>query len=220
MSMMPTAPAPSQLSRVFPRFLSLQQVTLLFVLALLVGVVAGGLFALIGLRPRTVTGTQVTIPSVPVAVSNGPGNVTFTTFGDSNLSIKYPNDWKKKQNGNTYSFNRSDGVTLLAIGLHDFDSPEKVVNDLTGATLSCTVQSNNEHGPKINTILWTTVVFNCYLASAVYVVTVLTYQNYPARDETQLVYAGYQSVGSPQLVNFDQANKQYFQPMLESLQLK
>ncbi len=71
-----------------------------------------------------------------------------------------------------------------------------------------------------NNLTWQQSAWNCYLANDIYVVYILTHVDSKTNDKTVIAFGGYQQVASSKLIPFDQANTQYFQPMLKSFQLK
>jgi len=204
------------------RRFSVWQVTLLVVLALVIGGAAGTLFASLNLRAKNTPGTAFTVPVIPTATpTSGAASVKFTAFSNSSFSIMYPSDWKQAQNGNNVSFTRSDGITEFTVNTHNQDGdPASVINDLTGDVLSCTIETGPASSITVNTIVWQQGVWDCFLAGTIYVVNVLTHSNSQAPDQTAIIYAAYQQVGAAIMVNFAQANAQYFQPMLQSFQSK
>jgi hypothetical protein len=71
-----------------------------------------------------------------------------------------------------------------------------------------------------NSLTWQQSAWNCYLANDIYIVYILTHVNSQTNDKTVIAFGDYQQVASSKLIPFDQANTQYFQPMLKSFQLK
>ncbi len=167
-----------------------------------------------------------TVASTPTRASAAttPTNSTipagFVAFNNSSFSLSYPHDWTQKQDGNNYSFAR-DVITQFVVGLHNKDqNPQSVINDLTNSVMSCTQNKQVPSSVKPNSLTWQQSSWNCYLANTTYIVYILTHVNSQTNDKTVIVYGDYQQVATSKLIPFDQANTQYFQPMLKSFQLK
>lgn len=163
------------------------------------------------------TPTQASAATTPTTSTVPAG---FLAFNNSSFSLNYPHDWTQKQNGNNYSFSR-DVITQFVVGLHNKDqNPQSVINDLTNSVMTCTQNKQVSSSVTPNSLTWQQSAWNCYLANDTYVVYILTHVNSQTNDKTVIVFADYQQVATSKLIPFDQANTQYFQPMLKSFQLK
>ncbi len=165
----------------------------------------------------SIFGTQAGITPTRSVI---PAN--FVAFSNSSFSLDYPRDWTHKQNNNTFSFARWDVVTEFIVSVNNSDkSSNAMVNALTGDNLSCTQQSAQRFSSVVvSNKVWQQSIWNCFLHGTIYVAHILTYEDNQTHNGTAIFYGGWQQVGSSKMINFEQANAQYFQPMLQSFQLK
>lgn len=199
------------------------QIAFLVVLVLLIGAGAGTFFASFNLRPEMAPGTAITIPVTP---SSSAGLVKFMVFSNNSFSILYPSNWKITQiratpgSGNNVWF-FGDSTTKFVVNTHDQNTdPSSIITHFMGNGIYCVVQTGAVPSVTVNSIVWQQTVKDCFFDGLTVVVDVLTHQNSQTPDQTFLLSSGLQDVGNLNLINFAQANRQYFQPMLQSFQAK
>lgn len=176
---------------------------------------------------QTMQAVGTTPTSTPLSnitpTSTGSTETGFQQFTGPGFTIKYPSAWqashmKNSINNTVYSFLYSDNVTGFHVALHtsyvDASSP---IAELTNSDMNCN-QGDTSLPEKVtaNGITWFQSDFLCMLASTYYEVRMLT-TDAPLKQQTTIVYGAYQqATASPP---FAKANKDYFEPMLQSFQL-
>lgn len=183
------------------------------------------LLAACGGNPSTAAQTTPTTAATTAATSTPTASATsnFQQFTGSGFTIKYPSTWQASNKPDTtnhtvYSFLYSDNVTGFHVKLHtSYVDATTPIFDLTDSQMQCE-QGDTSLPEKVtaNGITWFQSDQVCMLASAYYEVHMLT-TDAPLGEQTTIVFGAYQqATASPP---FAQADKDYFEPMLQSFQL-
>lgn len=180
------------------------------------------LFVACSSAPTTSTGTTPTATTALSTPTSSSGT-TFKQFSGPGFTINYPATWQTSKRDNLgktiSSFVYSDNVTGFHVSLHthylDATSP---VDDLTNSEMNCDPGDTSlPQTVTINGLTWFQSDMLCMLASSYYEIRLLTYRDTRINDETTIVYGAYQqSTSSPE---FQKANQEYFEPMLQSFKL-